>query len=143
MPEKQRQDLAARAFVLATRVFQLYPRLAATSPAHAHLARQLLRAATGIGALLEEGAVANSRRDMASKYAISLRESREANFWSRLGATDPKWQDELIPIAQETSEFVAMLTVSVRKLRNPIAAMATNPKVLVILAVLIFLSTYL
>ena len=117
MPNKSRQDLLARAFALAVLVFKLYPRLAATSPAHAHVARQLLRSVTGIGALLEEGIVANSRRDMAAKYAISLRESRESNYWSRIVASDQKWTHELTPIIKETGEFIAMLTVSVRKLR--------------------------
>jgi four helix bundle protein len=104
---------------LAVRVFKLYRRLAATSPAHAYLARQMLRSATAIGALLEEGMVANSRRDMAAKYAIALRESRESNYWSRVIATDARWAGELAPITKETSEFIAMLTVSVRKLRAP------------------------
>ena len=56
---------------------------------------------------------------MAFKYAVALRESREANYWSRLGATDPKWTDKLEFITRETGEFIAMLTVSVRKLRVP------------------------
>jgi four helix bundle protein len=120
--DKPRQNLTARAFELSKAVFALYPRLASASPAHAHLAHQLLRSATAIGALLEEGAVANSRRDMALKYAIALREAREANYWSRLGAADRKWTTELEPIVRETREFVAMLTVSVRKLRSPVAA---------------------
>lgn len=101
-------------------MFKLYPRLAATSAAHAHVARQLLRSVTAIGALLEEGAVANSRRDMAAKYAIALRESRESNYWSRIIATDDRWASELAPITKETGEFIAMLTVSVRKLRAPV-----------------------
>ena len=117
MSNRPRQDLLARAFAVAVLVFKLYPRLAATSPAHAHVARQLLRSCTGIGALLEEGIVANSRRDMAAKYAISLRESRESNYWSRIIATDERWTAELAPIIKETGEFIAMLTVSVRKLR--------------------------
>ena len=112
------EDFKTRAFRLAAGVFRLYPRLAAVSPAHAHLARQLLRSTTAIGALLEEGAVANSRRDMAAKYAIALHESRESNYWSRLGATDPQWSAELTPVIDETREFVAMLTVSVKKLRD-------------------------
>jgi len=61
---------------------------------------------------------------MAAKYAIALRESRESNYWSRLGATDPRWAADLGPIVQETREFAAMLTVSVRKLRSPIEAQA-------------------
>ena len=55
---------------------------------------------------------------MTSKYAIALRESRESNYWSRLGATDPKWTSDLAFVKQETKEFTAMLTVSVRKLRS-------------------------
>jgi four helix bundle protein len=114
------RDFRPRAFELASVVFDLYPRLAAAGRAHAHLAHQLLRSATAVGAMLEEGAVANSRRDMAAKYAIALREAREANFWARLGARDPKWRAELAPIVQETGEFIAMLTVAVRKLRAPV-----------------------
>ena len=120
MSDRPRQDLKARAFALAERVFKLYPRLAAESPAHAHIAKQLLRATTAIGAMLEEGEVANGRRDMAAKYAIAAREAREANYWARLAATDQKWSEPLAPIIQETREFVAMLTVSVRKLRSPV-----------------------
>jgi four helix bundle protein len=116
-----KRDLRQRAFELAAMVFKLYPKLAATSAAHSHLAHQLLRSVTAIGALLEEGAVASSRRDMALKYSLALREARESNYWSRLGRTDARWAGDLAPIAQETHEFVAMLTTAVKKLRNPIA----------------------
>ena len=34
-------------------------------------------------------------------------------------ATDPRWTAELAPIIQETGEFVAMLTTSVKNLRKP------------------------
>ena len=120
---KQRQDLNERAFRLAERVFKLFPRLVEAGAAHAFVARHLLSAATSIGANLEEGQAASSRRDMAAKYAISLRESREAKFWSRLVATDPRWTAALHPIIEETGEFSAMLTVSVRKLRQPAPAL--------------------
>ena len=115
----QRQDLNARAFKLAVVVFRLFPKLAAAGPAHAYVARQLLRSVTSIGANLEEGTAASSRRDMAQKYSVSLRESREGQFWSRIIATDPRWSDAVAWIIQETTEFVAMLTVSVKKLRRP------------------------
>ena len=57
---------------------------------------------------------------MALKYSLALREARESNYWSRLGRTDTRWTTELAGIAQETHEFVAMLTAAVKKLRNPI-----------------------
>jgi four helix bundle protein len=83
------------------------------------MAGQLFEAGSAIGALLEEGQVANSRRDMGAKYAIALREARESNYWLRLFSTEREWTDELRPLVQESREFVAMLTTSVRKLRSP------------------------
>jgi four helix bundle protein len=118
MPQTPRQDLCARAFVFADVVLSRFTRLSAGGAHHAHMALQLVQAATGIGALLEEGVVANSRRDMAAKYAIALRESRESKYWLRLFSKNPEWTDELAPLVQESSEFVAMLTTSVRKLRG-------------------------
>ena len=116
---KRRQDLKERAFQLAARVLRLYSRIARIDEAFAFIARQLLRASARIGAQFEEGAAASSRKDMAEKYAIGLREARESNYWARLLATDSRTADLIAPIVQETSEFVAMLTVSVRKLRKP------------------------
>jgi four helix bundle protein len=111
-------DFCSRSFALARRVFEIYPKLAATSVAHAHLASQLFDSGSAIGALIEEAQVGNSKRDMAAKYAIALREAREANYWARLAATDPRWSEAMAPIIKETGEFVAMLTVTVRKLRS-------------------------
>jgi four helix bundle protein len=102
----QRQDLKARAFEFAANILNLYKRLSAGGPAHAHMAQQLFEAASSIGAQLEEAEVANSRRDLASKHAIALRESRESNFWLRMFATIPEWRQELAPLVQESLEFV-------------------------------------
>ena len=110
MTQAIKRDLRERAFELATQVFKLFHQLSAAGPGHTLLATQLLRSTTSIGANLEEGTAASSRRDMALKYSMALRESRESNFWSRLGSTDQRWTERLAPIAQETHEFVAMLT---------------------------------
>jgi four helix bundle protein len=98
-----------------------YSGLAARGQAQSHLTAQLLAAVSSIGANLEEGQAASSRRDMASKYAIALREAREARYWLRLlEATDEMRKDDLTPLIREADEFVAMLTVSVRRLREPV-----------------------
>jgi len=86
-------------------------------PTIAHAAMQLFRAATGIGANLEEGQVSRTRADMAAKYALALREARESRYWLRLLAEEPTLTRQADELAQEAGEFVAMLTVSVRKLR--------------------------
>ena len=82
------------------------------------MAEQLFEAGTSIGALLEEAEVAKSRRDLAAKLAIALREAREAKYWLRIFATEDAWIEELAPLIAEDSEFVAILTVSVRKIRS-------------------------
>jgi hypothetical protein len=43
MTDRPRQDLTARAFTLSQRMFVLYPRLAAVSGAHAHIASSVQR----------------------------------------------------------------------------------------------------
>ena len=113
------QDLRVRAFELSVLMFKIYPRLAAAGLGHAVIARQLFRAIASIGANLEEGAAPGSRREIGLKHVIALREAREANYWARLAATDPVWTEELGHVIDETREFVAMLTASVRKLRRP------------------------
>lgn len=114
-----RQDLCGRAlrFSIDVTAFTRVVRQQGREADHA--AFQLFRAATAIGALLEEGQVANSRRDMASKYAIALREARESRYWLRVLGADPALKPLSTPLESEAGEFVAMLTVSVRKLRHP------------------------
>ena len=124
MAKRYSQDIRERAFTLAERVFRLYPGLAKSGVGHALLARQLLRATTAVGAQLEEAAAPSSRRDMAHKYAIGLREAREGRFWARLLATDPACAAQLEAIVAELSEFVAMLTTATKRLRNPLAISA-------------------
>jgi len=121
MAKRYEQDIRERAFTLAERVFRLYAGIAGQGVAHAVLVRQLLRAVSAVGAQLEEAAAPSSRRDMAQKYAIGLREAREGRFWARLLATDPHCATQLEPIVAELGEFVAMLTTATKRLRNPIA----------------------
>jgi four helix bundle protein len=122
MTDARKRDLCERAFSLAADVFRLYPKLAAASAGHALIARQLLSATASMGSQLEEGQAASSRRDMAAKYSIALREAREARYWARLAATDPRWAALLAAVIAELAEFVAMLTAAVKKLRLPAAS---------------------
>ena len=112
-----RQDLCARALRFSIDVGAFHRAAAPKGPTIAHAAMQLYRSATGIGASLEEGQVAKTRSDMAAKYVIALREAREARYWLLLLAEEPALSKDASALAQEAGEFVAMLTVSVRKLR--------------------------
>jgi four helix bundle protein len=99
-------------------LLRLYPKLAAPNRAYQHIALQLFRAGSSIGAQLEEGEVADSKRDMGAKHAIALREAREARYWLRMFLAVGAFVNELRPLAMEAGEFVAMLTTSVKKLRK-------------------------
>ena len=48
------------------------------------LSRQMLRAATSIGANVEEALAGQSRADFLAKMAIARKEARETNYWLRL-----------------------------------------------------------
>lgn len=55
---------------------------------------------------------------MAAKYAIALREARETRYWLRLLRSDPLVGPSVDPLIQEATEWVAMLTATVKKLRE-------------------------
>jgi four helix bundle protein len=83
------------------------------------IAHQLFNAGSSIGANLEESKAAYSRREPAAKNAISLKESRESKYWLRIAAAKSMGNQELREwLLQEADEFVAMLTVSVRRLQS-------------------------
>jgi len=48
------------------------------------LSKQLLRAATSIGANIEEGIQAQSKADFIHKFSIAQKEAFEAHYWLRL-----------------------------------------------------------
>lgn len=56
---------------------------------------------------------------MAAKYVIGLREARESLHWLRILQRSQACSPQVAPMAQEANEIVAMLTTSVKKLRNP------------------------
>ncbi len=117
MTTRPRQDLPARALQLSIDLLHLQQQ-ARSSDAMAHIGMQMFRSGSAIGASIEEGQVAASRRDMAAKYAIALREARETVYWLRHLLVFPPLEAEAKRLEREAAEFVAMLTVSVRKLRE-------------------------
>src|SRR5258705_1987734 len=77
------QDIRARTFVFACAVaklaLQIDPR-----PGLRCIVDQLLKAATSVGANLEEAKAGCSRREFVRYLEIALREAREAAYWLRI-----------------------------------------------------------
>jgi four helix bundle protein len=83
------------------------------------LAHQMLRAGTAVGANIEEARSAASRRDLAAKYTISLREARGCHYWLRLIAADrPALAPTTEGLLDECNQLIAVLTTTVKKLRG-------------------------
>jgi len=108
-----------RSFAFAVQILKLYRQLLSGTDVPRHLAYQMLRAGTSIAANLEESKSAYSRRDLASRQTIALRESRECLCWLRLIAADqPQSAPAVRALVDECGQLIAMLTSSVRKLRS-------------------------
>lgn len=72
-----------KAFEFALQTIEAYKHLTNVKKEYV-LSKQLLRAATSIGANIEEGIGCNSKAEFAYKMSISYRESRETKYWLKL-----------------------------------------------------------
>jgi len=111
-------DFRERAFRFTLKLFDYCEHLSRVSGPARRLADQLFDAGSSIGANLAESKGSYSRRELAAKNAISLKESHESKYWLRVAEAkllgDKGVRDWLL---QEADEFCAMLTVSVRRLK--------------------------
>ncbi len=76
------------------------------------LSRQLFRAATSVGANLEEAQAGQSRADFACKCTIALKEARETGYWLRLlrdSKKFPNLEDESVALLKEANELARIL----------------------------------
>jgi four helix bundle protein len=116
-PERAR-DWSERAFQFSCKLYDFCDELARKPGPARCIANQLFRAGSSIGANLAESRGAYSRRDLAAKNAISLKESRESKYWLRVAAAKSLGNKELRDwLLQESDEFVAMLTAGLKRLR--------------------------
>ena len=75
------------------------------------LGKQYLRAATSIGANVEEAQSAESRPDFVHKYGIAQKEARESLYWLKLLAESGIIASRrLTPLMKETEELFAVIT---------------------------------
>ena len=83
------------------------------------LGRQLLRAATSVGANVEEAQAGESKADFIHKYSIAQKEARESAYWLRLLAESrlvPK--KRLFSLLQETEEILSVITAIIVKTKK-------------------------
>jgi four helix bundle protein len=111
-PQQQPLEIRARTFTYALRAIKLYQHLQKQkNGAGWILGKQYLRAATSIGANIEEAQASESRADFIHKLGIAQKEARESLFWLRLlSESEIVAKAKLKSLRQETEELISVLT---------------------------------
>lgn len=113
-----KRDIVERTKAFALRVIRLYAALPKNSLAQT-LGKQLLRSGTSVGAQCREGRRARSNAEFITKLEIALQELDESGYWLELlieANVIP--ERRLKPLQQETSELIAILVTSVRRVKS-------------------------
>jgi four helix bundle protein len=106
-------DLGERLLEYGARLIKLVESLPNTLVGR-HVANQLLRSGTSVGANYEEACGAESKVDFAHKLQIALKELRESNYWLRLLVKSGKIPEARIAdLLDESKQLRAILSKSV------------------------------
>jgi four helix bundle protein len=105
-------DIRERTVRYAVRAIELYRFVQSGKDGACRvIAKQYLRAATSIGANVEEAHSGESRADFIHKLGIAQKEARECSYWLRLMADSKTVSSQrLAAIRRETEEIYAVLT---------------------------------
>jgi len=107
-------DLRERTKRFALRVVRLYRTLPPTDEARI-LGKQLLRAATSVGANYRAACRARSRAEFIAKLGLVLEESDETVFWLELLAdAEIANREKLLSLRNEADEITSIFVTSLR-----------------------------
>ena len=113
------KDIRRRSFEYTLRAINLYQYLQEQRRGAGWiLGRQYLKAASSIGANVEEAQAGESRADFVHKLGIAQKEARESLYWLRVLA-----ESQLVP-----RERVEQLTHETEELLNVITSIILNTK---------------
>jgi four helix bundle protein len=120
MVEQYRPDIRKRAFQYSLRAIKLYHALQeGMDGAGWVIGKQFLRAATSIGANVEEAQAGETRADFVHKYGTAQKEARESCYWlGLLGESAIVPKRRLTPLIRETEELYAVITAIIRNAKN-------------------------
>lgn len=108
------ENISQRLLNFANQVLQIVSKLPRDFAAK-HIAKQLVRSATGSGSNYEEARGAESRADFVHKIKVSAKEMRESHYWLRLlDNSKIVVETDLSSVIREAHELVAILTASAK-----------------------------
>ncbi len=74
----------------------------------------MVRAATSVGANVEEADAAESKRDFVHKMKIAHKEAREARYWPEIVQAALLDDDEVRDLIRESNELIHILQAIIR-----------------------------
>ena len=108
-----------RAFEFAVRIVKLCEIVASRGFGARHIAHQLIRCGTSVGANAEEAQEGQSKADYVAKMSVSCKESRESSWWLRLAiATSVVTREEVAWELREANEIRFMIKAAIRTARS-------------------------
>jgi four helix bundle protein len=111
-------DLRERTFEFACAAVSVHRRVYRSDADLRDLSRQFVRAASAVGAMLEEADAGHSRADFISKCTTALKEAREARYWLRiLHRVCERERPSIEKLGKEATEIVAILTTIIKRTR--------------------------
>ena len=114
MNDDEQNPLRIRTKAFALEAIRLFVRLPKTEESKI-LGRQMVRAATSVGAHYREACRARSRAEFISKLEVGNQELDETSYWLELIRDAPVSQDSAIKsLLAEASELMAMQTSSIK-----------------------------
>jgi four helix bundle protein len=112
MNNQRKNIIQEKTFNFSLQAIELYRVLASNN--EYVLSKQFLRAATSIGANVEESVAAQSKKDFISKMAIASKEARETKYWLRLLNQSQIVQEDYTYYLNEIDEIIRILTSIVK-----------------------------
>jgi len=83
-----------------------------------HLASQLIRSATSIGANVREATAAQTKRDFISKMSIASKEAREANYWINIIKDSKILEIDYSDHLKTSEEIIKILTAILKTAKS-------------------------
>jgi four helix bundle protein len=111
--------ICQRAFEFAVRIVKLCESITTRGLGAHHVAKQLIRCGTSIGANAEEAQEGQSKADYIAKMCVSSKEARESRYWLRLAvAVNSVSREKVAWELQEADELRFMIRAAIRTARS-------------------------
>ena len=104
-------NIRERTFEFSVQVVLFFRQLSTAHESTRLIAKQLLDAATSVGANIEEADGGQTKPDFRAKIAVARKEAKETVYWLRLlAATDPPLRPKVLMLLDEANQIAAIIS---------------------------------